>query len=67
MFVSDRPSGRREDVDRTPPLFSKHTEIREVGGDITYTAEQFGLSEEEAFEAGPEYFKDIKGLAQLIA
>lgn len=47
-------------MDRTPPMFSKHREIREAGAGMTYSPKQFGLTGDKQFQHGPEFFADKK-------
>lgn len=60
-MVIDQLPGRRPDVERTPPVFSKYRDIRRAGAGMTYPPEQFGLTDQEPFQPGTEYFKGRKG------
>ncbi|XP_044759619.1 nascent polypeptide-associated complex subunit alpha, muscle-specific form-like [Coccinella septempunctata] len=51
QLAPDRPEGLR-----TPPVFSKHPEIRELGRQLRYRADEFDLHPAEKFQPAAEYF-----------
>lgn len=58
--ISVRPQ-RHHDVERTPPLFSKHEEIRAAGAGMTYSPQRFGITEDEQFLHAPDFFAGKPG------